>query len=367
MLFLPDTNSILLNRTFKMTTIQKMMKQVAEQEKKQQAQAKQQQEQKETIENLHLYIPYAFDNVSKEQMRENLSGFGKIKVIDFVAKLDKKNMNYNSAYIYFDCWYPTPENKKIQAQIRQFTKSQNKLHSFKLNYDGNLHWIILENTSPSAHPKQERKAMIDLKTPAQEPAPPAQEQEPAKQEEPSPPVKQEPVKQEPVKQAPVKQAPPRTPAIIMKQVSIDDINVPFKYNNYDDMRISYEKRRIEEMMIIEEHEKKFPPQYKKIQEQEQEQEQEQDQDQEQYPSQMTQAFYYYYYMMQMEHREMDEITDAIDEEDAWSQHLEQIEQECDFCEDIAGDQEQGTQYTFNVDYEYVQMLELELAKLRTNI
>ena len=172
LLFLPNTIITLLTRTFKMTTIQKMMKQVAEQEKKQQQQAKQQEQeqQKDTIENLHLYIPYAFDNVSKEQMRENLSGFGKIKVIDFVAKLDKKNMNYNSAYIYFECWYPTLENKKIQAQIRQYTKSQNKSHSFKLNYDGNLHWIILENTSPSTHPKQDRKAMIDLKTPAQEPS-----------------------------------------------------------------------------------------------------------------------------------------------------------------------------------------------------
>ena len=347
LLFLPDTIINLLNRTFKMTTIQKMMKQVAEQEKKQQAQAQQQEQakqekQKETIENLHLYIPYAFDNVSKEQMRENLSGFGKIKVIDFVAKLDKKNMNYNSAYIYFDCWYPTLENKKIQAQIRQYTKSQNKSHSFKLNYDGNLHWIILENTSPSAHPKQERKPMIDLKT---------QEQEPVKQE--------------------------------FKEVSIDEINaekyestntlsqnkrdeIMIKFNEMkmqekitDDGRLSMRQRRIEEMMRINHHEQE------QEQNQEEEQEQEQEEDQEQ-PSQMTQAFYYYYYMMQIEQREMDEITDAIDEEDAWSRHLEQIEQECDFCEDIAGDpeKEKEQEETFNVDYEYVQMLELELAKLR---
>jgi hypothetical protein len=341
-----------------MTTIQKMMKQVAEQEKKQQQQAKQQENQKETIENLHLYIPYAFDNVSKEQMRENLSGFGKIKVIDFVAKLDKKNMNYNSAYIYFEYWYPTPENKKIQAQIRQYTKSQNKLHSFKLNYNGNLHWIILENTSPSAHPKQERKAMIDL---TQEPA-----------------IKQEP----------------------MKQVSIDDINTEkyeasaplrnldetlikkmFHEMNYekikvstpneeepntdDDGRLSMRQRRIEEMMRINEHEQQFQIQeQKQNQEQEESEYHEEQEEEQQQPSQMTQAFYYYYYMLSTEQREMDEITEAIDEEKAWSQHLEQIEQECDFCEDVAGEQEKET---FNVDYEYVQMLELELAKIRANL
>ena len=62
-----------------MTTIQKIMKFV-----------EQQQKQKGTIENLSLYIPYAFDNVSKEMMREKLNGLGKIKVIDFVAKVDKK-------------------------------------------------------------------------------------------------------------------------------------------------------------------------------------------------------------------------------------------------------------------------------------
>jgi hypothetical protein len=124
------------------------------------------------------------------------------------------------------------------------------------------------------------------------------------------------------------------------------------------------QRRIEELMRINEHEQQFQIQEQNHEQEEPEYHEEQEQYEEHHPSQMTQAFYYYYYMMQIEQREMDEITEAIDEEDAWSQHLEQIEQECDFCEDIAGDQEQGTQETFNVDYEYVKMLELELAKLR---
>jgi hypothetical protein len=345
-----------------MTTIQKMMKQVAEQEKKQQQQKeqkeqqamKQQENQKETIENLHLYIPYAFDNVSKEQMRENLSGFGKIKVIDFVAKLDKKNMNYNSAYIYFEHWYPTPENKKIQAQIRQYTKSQNKLHSFKLNYNGNLHWIILENTSPSPHPKQDRKAMIDLK-PTQEPA-----------------LAQESAKQVSIDEINTDKY-QSTLSLSQTKIKFDEMMMKeekkIEKTTVDDGRLSMHQRRIEEMMRINEHEKQF----QKDQEYQEQEDQEQEY-QEQYPSQITQAFYYYYYMMSIEQREMDQITEAIDEEDAWSQHLEQIEQECDFCEDVAGEQEEEEEKekeqekeTFNVDYEYVQMLELELAKIRANM
>ena len=339
-----------------------MMKQVAEQEKKQQQAQAKQQKQKDTIENLHLYIPYAFDNVSKEQMRENLSGFGKIKVIDFVAKLDKKNMNYNSAYIYFECWYPTLENKKIQAQIRQYTKSQNKSHSFKLNYDGNLHWIILENTSPSAHPKQDRKAMIDLKT----------EQEP---------MKQEPAKQVSIDDINTEKYEASAPLRNFDETMIKEMFHEMNYEkikvstneqepNTDDGRLSMRQRRIEELMRINEHEQQFQNQEQKQEQEHQEQEHQEQYEEEQYeeeqqPSQMTQAFYYYYYMMQIEQREMDEITEAIDEEDAWSQHLEQIEQECDFCEDVAGEQEQ--EETFNVDYEYVKMLELELAKIRANL
>ena len=136
-----------------------MMKLVLEQEKKHKEKKQSEEEQQKGI---NLYIPYVFDNVSKETMREKLTRFGKIKAIDFVAKVDKKNINYNSAYIYFDSWYLTAENNKIQAQIKQYTKSQNKLQSFKMKYDGHLHWILLENTSPSAYPKQERKVVINL-------------------------------------------------------------------------------------------------------------------------------------------------------------------------------------------------------------
>ena len=374
-----------------MTTIQKMMKQVEQQEKKQQEERRRQEEQNRTIENLNLYIPYTFDNVSKEQLRENLNIFGKIKVIDLVSKLDKNNMNYNSAYIYFEHWFPTPENKKVQAQIKQYTKSQNKMHSFRLNYDGNLHWIILENTSPSAHPRQDRKPTLDLKTPGvvsvpavSVPPPPTPPSfPPPKKAVPSvlkpavlvlkpavlvlkPVFKRHPVAVVPIEVSElprfedvIQQRAPQSNPVVMKEVFIDDIN----RDDNDDLRngLNERQRLIDEMQRIREHDEKM------ILLQAQEQEQAEAEAQAYYQlSPITQAFYYYYDMMRMERYEMDEITEAMDEEDAWSEYLEQVQEECDFCEDHQGDGlvEEKEIDEEHVDYAYVKMLELELANLR---
>jgi hypothetical protein len=75
----------------------------------------------------------------------------------------------------------------------------------------------------------------------------------------------------------------------------------------------------------------------------------------------------------MECHEMDQITEAIDEAtidevvfdeeaDAWAEYLEQIEQECDFCEDNGVTAEDNKETFTSVDYSYVKMLECELAK-----
>ena len=326
-----------------MTTIQKIMKFV-----------EQQQKQKGTIENLSLYIPYAFDNVSKEMMREKLNGLGKIKAIDFVAKQDKKDINYNSAYVYFDCWYPTAENKKIQAQIKDYTKSQNKLQSFKFNYDGTLHWVLLENTSPSAHPKQGRKVTIDLneatlhhdrtKFGLKTPGVPAPAPAPA----PAPP-----------KQMMTELFPPLTTTRSTNKkiiVSIDEV-------------IESQKAHPQGIQLDRLFEADLERKYALVETMRLQEEQEQ---QEQYAQQAHQAHqeyiqevYNYYYMMECD--EMDQITEAIDEvvdeeADAWAEYLEQIEEECDFCEDN-GVTTQETKETFtSVDYSYVKMLECELAK-----
>ena len=380
MLFSPRHNQQLKTTAHsKMTTIQKMMKQVEQQEKKQQEKLRQEEQQRGMIDNLNLYIPHARDDVSKEQMRENLSRFGKIKVIDFVAKLDKNNRNYNSAYVYFDSWYPTTENKQIQAQIKPYTKTQNKMQSFKLNYDGNLHWIILENTSPAPKAKQERKVVIDLKTPGTEPAVTVT--------------------------APVKRT----------TMTIDDYNVSMTEKEVSEWHKFGDELRAKKRLQEEAAEKRFIEQEKKFSDEadqlltrvtpelqqelhedqqedqqedqelheEQEQQEEQDQQEEEqqedqqeyqeeeyqeqyYQSQMTQAFYQYYYWMTMEQRDMDEITTAMDEDDAWDAYLEQIHEECDFCENTLGRDEYEEQdgITTSVDYGYVERLEHELTKVR---
>lgn len=389
-----------------MTTIQKMMKQVQQQEKKQQEDKRRQEEQQKCIENLNLYIPYAFDNVSKDELRENLKNMGKITHIELVAKLDKHNMNYNSVYIYFEYWFPTPENRQIQAQIKQYTKSQNKIHSFKFYYNGNLHWIILENTSPRQEPNSERRRpIIDLKTAAvaaeplavavavavapapaplaPAPAPPAPTiattsgqkiltllrqfadnapdpvpaPAPAKQTEFVPPISSKPSKH-------------INKRIGMVSVSIDDIKTKvcdektqveffnLKRKIDEDERFKQHDLFIQEAQIEEEVQSRVRKALAQAQEQAamaqeqaamaqeqaalaQAQEQEEEYLSQYYPSQMSQSFYYHYYMMMecqanmmIESNDMDQITDEMDEEEeAWNIYLEQIQQECDFCED----------------------------------
>ena len=326
-----------------MTTIQKIMKFV-----------EQQQKQKGTIENLNLYIPYAFDNVSKEMMREKLNGLGKIKGIDFVAKQDKKNINYNSAYVYFDSWYPTAENKKIQSQIKDYTKSQNKLQSFKFNYDGTLHWILLENTSPSAHPKEERKVMLNVKTPGV--APPA---EPRPRAEPPP-------TQEQI----MSQLLPLTTARTTnkKIVSIDEV--------IESQKAHPQGIQLDRLFQAELERKYALVETMRLQEEQEQQAQQAEQEQQAH-QEYIQEVYNYYYMMECD--EMDQITEAIDEEaddkegaideavdeeaDAWAEYLEQIEEECDFCEDNGVTAQETKESFASVDYSYVRMLECELAKV----
>ena len=341
-----------------MTTIQKIMKLVQEQEKKQKVKKQEEEQKKGTIENLQLYIPYAFDNVSKEMMREKLNGLGKINVIDFVAKQDKKDINYNSAYVYFDCWYPTPENKKIQAQIKDYTKSQNKLQSFKFNYDGTLHWVLLENTSPSAHPKQERKVMIDLneatlhhdrtKVGLKTPGVPAPPTTPAPPRPPAPRPEQIMSQLLPLT---------TTRSTNKKIVSIDEV--------IESQKAHPQGIQLDRLFQADLERKYALVETMRLQE-EQEQQAQQEEQAQQAHQEYIQEVYNYYYMMECD--EMDQITEAIDEEvfdeaDAWAEYLEQIEEECDFCEDN-GVTTQETKETFtSVDYSYVKMLECELAKV----
>jgi hypothetical protein len=355
-----------------MTTIQKIMKLVQEQEKKQKVKKQEEEQKKGTIENLQLYIPYAFDNVSKEMMREKLNGLGKINVIDFVAKQDKKDINYNSAYVYFDCWYPTPENKKIQAQIKDYTKSQNKLQSFKFNYDGTLHWVLLENTSPSAHPKQERKVMIDLneatlhhdrtkvglneatlhhdrtKVGLKTPGVPAPPTTPAPPRPPAPRPEQIMSQLLPLT---------TTRSTNKKIVSIDEV--------IESQKAHPQGIQLDRLFQADLERKYALVETMRLQE-EQEQQAQQEEQAQQAHQEYIQEVYNYYYMMECD--EMDQITEAIDEEvfdeaDAWAEYLEQIEEECDFCEDNGVTAQETKESFASVDYSYVRMLECELAKV----
>ena len=358
MLFYQSTINIL--QPLKMTTIENIIKKVMSN----------QHQEVDKIENLKLFIPYVFDTVSKEQMKEIFTEkvkYGKLKTIDFVAKVDKNKLNYNSAYIYFDFWFPTAENARIQAQIKQYTKSQNKLESYKLNYDSHSHWIVLENTSPTTT-KQERTSSIGLKTaPAPAPAPMTKQERkptidlktetnktvqapvPVPTKAPVPPPPTPPTMKRPVPAPttpPVTPPPPTPPAmkrptllprpVLVRQTNLheksimdgqlDNINLlkPKNFVSIDDIiaeEIYYEQLGLPSIAQL----------------------------------QIQRA------IIQEDYINMDAITDEMDEAEAWNEYIEEIEEQCDFCEDNQDGED------IAIDYNYVRMLERELFNLRNKM
>jgi len=309
--------------------------------------------QHQEVENLKLFIPYVFDTVSKEQMKEIFTEkvkYGKLKTIDFVAKVDKNKLNYNSAYIYFDFWFPTAENARIQAQIKQYTKSQNKLESYKLNYDSHSHWIVLENTSPTTT-RQERPSLIGLKTemetkmtvsarPPPPPTPPPMKRPvtPATPPPPTPPTMKRPAT--PTTPPPPPPTTPTTPALLPRPVLARQLNLHDKLIIGDQMNnISLKPKNIVSIddIIAEEiyYEQLGLPSIAQLQ------------------IQRT--------IIQQDYINMDAITEEMDEAEAWNEYIEEIEEQCDFCEDNQDVED------IAIDYNYVRMLERELFNLRNTM
>jgi len=288
--------------------------------------------QHQEVENLKLFIPYVFDTVSKEQMKEIFTEnvkYGKLKTIDFVAKVDKNKLNYNSAYIYFDFWFSTAENARIQAQIKQYTKSQNKLESYKLNYDSHSHWIVLENTSPTTTRQERRPALIGLKT--------EMETKKTVSARPPPPMKR-PVTPAP----PPPSTTPTTPALLPRPVLARQLNLHDKLIIGDQMdNISLKPKNIVSIDDIIAEEIYY--------------------EQLGLPSIAIAQLQIQRTIIQQDYINMDEITEEMDEAEAWNEYIEEIKEQCDFCEDNQDVED------ITIDYNYVRMLERELFNLRNTM
>lgn len=106
--------------------------------------------------NVSLYIPHVFANISKEDITnvfEHLR-IGKVSNIDFVNKIGDQ-AQYNTAYIHFEYWYDNTAARNFQERVLNPDKEA------RIVYDDPWFWIVLENKAKK-HVSGDRKPRIVL-------------------------------------------------------------------------------------------------------------------------------------------------------------------------------------------------------------
>jgi hypothetical protein len=95
-----------------------------------------------SIEIESLYIGHVFPNINKKKIAQLFEKLflANIKGIDFVTKIGKYGMSYNSAYIHIESWFDTTAAKHFQEKIRSNSEAL-------LVYDEPWYWLVNENKS----------------------------------------------------------------------------------------------------------------------------------------------------------------------------------------------------------------------------
>jgi hypothetical protein len=104
-----------------------------------------------------LYIPYVFDNITKEYMKKTIEfqGLGKVKDIDFVEKMDKNGKIHTSAFVHFEYWCDNISAIHFQERLKNPNKEA------RIVYKDPWFWVCFENTGKKVIPGQ-RKERINL-------------------------------------------------------------------------------------------------------------------------------------------------------------------------------------------------------------
>ncbi len=108
-------------------------------------------------ENMSLYIPHVFANISKERIVKifEILSLGKVRDVDFVSKMGNSG-SYNSAYLHFDYWYDNVASQNFRERV----KAENK--EARIVYDDPWYWIVLQNKSKKIIPGQQK--CLEVKT-----------------------------------------------------------------------------------------------------------------------------------------------------------------------------------------------------------
>lgn len=109
------------------------------------------------FENMSVYIPHVFPNISEQRIRAIFDklNIGKVSNMDFVAKFDRNGRTYNAVYIHFYYWHNTPAAINLQKRILDPAQEA------RIVYDDPWYWVLLENTGKK-HVVNGRKKRINL-------------------------------------------------------------------------------------------------------------------------------------------------------------------------------------------------------------
>ena len=107
--------------------------------------------------NVSLYIPHVFANISKDEVINVFESLriGKVSNIDFVMKMGDHSQQYNAAYIHFEYWYDNTAARNFQERVLNPAKEA------RIVYDDPWYWIVLENKAKK-HVSGDRKPRVVL-------------------------------------------------------------------------------------------------------------------------------------------------------------------------------------------------------------
>ena len=107
--------------------------------------------------NVSLYIPHVFSNISKKTVVDTFENLkiGAVKRVDLVYKKNAGG-DYNAAYIHFNYWYDNIAARNFQERVLDTTREA------RIVYDEPWYWIVLENKGAKAD-STKRKPRIDIK------------------------------------------------------------------------------------------------------------------------------------------------------------------------------------------------------------
>ena len=115
--------------------------------------------QNQTQNQLSLYIPRVFANITKERVANVFKSLriGEVSVIDFVPREDSNTGEpYNMAFIHFNEWYDNTASNNFQAKVNDPNTDA------KIVYDDPWHWICLPNLNPKPDAQRMMEEQMQL-------------------------------------------------------------------------------------------------------------------------------------------------------------------------------------------------------------